>query len=405
MAQDKRELEDWITAYIRYTQGSEPPLAYHTWIGVSMIAGALQRKNFMQMGFETLYPNMYVILVGPSGRARKGIALGIGKDLLSEVTGVVMTSENATREALIRCMKGATLNSAMPDGTILFHCSVTCFSEELSVFLGQGDIKFLASLTDWYDSKSNWTYETKNQGKDHLQGLCFNLLGATAPEWLQSMLPQEAIGGGFTSRVIFVVEEQKSKTVPEHILSKEEIRIKEALISDLVKINNMVGQFEFTPDGKSAYVDWYQVHDAAISKGHFPVEDERFTGYSERRATHLRKLMMVMSASRGDDHKLTKEDFSRADRLLKATELKMSRTFGGLGKAKYADVTEKVIDYISKVKVVSRRDLLRKFYRDIDAGTMKIIEETMDHMKIVETSHNLEGGDRIYKWIDQPKKI
>lgn len=402
MADDKRELPDWLTAYIKYTEGSEPPLAYHTWIGVSMIAGALQRKNFLQMGFETIYPNMYVILVGPSGRARKGIALGIGKDLLSNLIGVVQTSENATREALIRCMKGATLNSQMPDGKVIFHCSVTCFSEELSVFLGQGDIKFLASLTDWYDSKSDWTYETKSTGKDHLQGLCFNLLGATAPEWLQSMLPQEAIGGGFTSRVIFVVEDQKRKTVPEHNLTKEEERIKEALISDLIKINNITGEFIFDKDGKQAYVDWYSVHDAAIAKGHYPVEDERFSGYAERRATHLRKLMMIMSASRGDSHILTKEDFTRADVLLKATERKMSRTFGGLGKARYADVTEKVIDYIQKLQIVSRKDLLRKFYRDIDSSTLKIIEEVMDHMQIVEFSLNTESGDKFYKWKGKP---
>jgi molybdopterin converting factor small subunit len=393
----ERALEDWLTGYIQYTRGSEPPLAYHTWLGVSMIAGALQRKAYLQMGFEKIFPNMYIVLVGPSGRARKGIALGIGKDLLSNISGVVMTSENATREALIRCMKGAVINSLMPDGKVIFHCSVTCFSEELSVFLGQNDIKFLASLTDWYDSKDNWTYETKSTGKDHLQGLCFNLLGATAPEWLQSMLPQEAIGGGFTSRVIFVVEEQKSKTVPEHILSDEEKTIREALISDLTKINNIAGEFRRDPACVKMYNDWYQSHDKAISEGRYPVEDERFAGYAERRATHIRKLMLIMSASRSDSRIITTDDFQRADKLLKATELKMSRTFGGLGKARYADVTEKVIDYISKVKIVSRKDLMRKFYRDVDMATMKIIDEVMDAMQVV-TFTITESGDKIYTW-------
>src|SRR3990167_8712480 len=212
----ERELDDFITGYLKYTESSEPPLSYHTGISIGMIAGALHRKARLDWGFERIYPNMYIVLVGPSGRSRKGIALGIGKSILSEIGGITMTSENATREALIRAMKGAVTNFQMPNtGQILFHCSITCFSEELSVFLGQNDIKFLASLTDWYDSKDNWTYETKGTGKDHLQGLCFNLLGATAPDWLQSRLPQEAVGGGFTSRVIFVVEDKKGKTVPK----------------------------------------------------------------------------------------------------------------------------------------------------------------------------------------------
>lgn len=396
---EDRELPDWISGYIRYTQGSEPPLSYHTWIGISLVAGALQRKVYLQMGFERIFPNMYVVLVGPSGRARKGIALGIGKDLLKEITGVVMTSENATREALIRCMKGNTVNSFMPDGKIVFHCSITCFSEELSVFLGQNDIKFLASLTDWYDSKDDWSYETKSTGKDHLQGLCFNLLGATAPEWLQSMLPQEAIGGGFTSRVIFVVEEQKAKTVPEHILSNEENAIRQALVSDLNKINNLTGPFTFSPEGKKAYTDWYQSYDKAVAGGKLPVEDERFSGYAERRATHLRKLMMVMSASRTSSRVIEPQDFERANTILKATELKMGRTFGGLGKAKYADVTEKVIDYISKIKIASRRDIMRKFHRDVDPQTLRIIEEVMQNMQVVQISETPQNGDRIYKWI------
>jgi Protein of unknown function (DUF3987) len=394
-----RELSDWLTGYIRYTESSEPPLAYHTWIGIGMIAGVLQRKVMLNWGFERIYPNMYIILVGPSGRARKGVALGIGKSILAEVSGITMTSENATREALIRAMKGAITNFQMPDGKILMHCSITCFSEELSVFLGQGDIKFLASLTDWYDSKDNWTYETKGSGKDHLQGLCFNLLGATAPDWLQSMLPQEAVGGGFTSRVIFVVEDKKGKTVPKPKNTNEEIQLKNALIVDLNRINNLTGEFKFDPEGEAAYIAWYIEHDRQLDSGKYPVEDSRFNGYAERRATHIRKLMMIMSVSRGDDMLLTRQDFDRAHKLLKSTELKMARTFGGLGGAKYANATEKVMDYIRGMHApVSRRDVMAKFYRDVDGATMRIIEEVMEQTGFVTIQVMLSSGDKVYMW-------
>jgi len=394
-----RELSDWITGYIKYTESSEPPIAYHTWIAIGIIAGALQRKVQLVWGFERLYPNMYIVLVGPSGRARKGIALGIGKDILKECSGVTMTSENATREALIRAMKGAVANFQMPNAQILFHCSITCFSEELAVFLGQNDIKFLASLTDWYDSKDNWTYETKGSGKDHLQGLCFNMLGATAPDWLQSMLPQEAVGGGFTSRVIFVVEDKKGKTVPKPSLTSDESKLKNALIVDLNRINNLTGEFTFDPAGEKAYTDWYIQHDKNLDKGIYPVEDSRFAGYAERRATHLRKLMMIMSVSRNDSLILTLQDFERANKILRSAELKMSRTFGGLGGAKYAAATEKVMDYIRGMAApVSRRDVMSKFYRDVDGATMRIIEEVMEQTGFVEIKVLLQSNDKIYIW-------
>ena len=109
---------------------------------------------------------------------------------------------------------------------------------------------------------------------------------------------------------------------------------------------------------------------------------------------------MIMSVSRGDDMLLTVEDLERSNKLLKAAELKMSRTFGGLGQAKYAASTEKIMDYIRFAHApVSRRDLMSKFYRDVDGATMRIIEEVMEQTGFVEIKVLLHSGDKIYTWI------
>lgn len=394
-----REVSDWLSGYLKYTENSEPPLAYHTWCALSMIAAALQRKVHLRWGFEKIHPNLFVILVGPSGRARKGVALGIAKSMLMNISGLAVSPESSTREAIISAMKRAVSNYEDPsDGKIKFHCSLTAFSEELSVFLGQNDIKFLANLTDWYDSKDTWSYETVGRGRDSLQGLCFNLLGATAPDWLQSMLPQEAVGGGFTSRVIFVVEERKGKSIPKHQLTVEELALEEALTRDLERISQLAGAFQFSPEGEQAYVSWYEQQDKELAAGRAAVEDPRFAGYCERRATHIRKIMMLMSASRGDDLIIERDDFDRALSVLKTAELKMHQTFGGLGQAKYAAATEKVIQYIRTLGITTRSVLLAKFYRDVDSSTLKLIEEVMMQMKVVKITLNPKDGDKVYEW-------
>lgn len=365
-----------------------------------MIAGALQRKVHLRWGFEKIHPNLFVVLVGPSGKARKGVALGIAKSMLANVPGLSIAPEASTREAVISAMKRAITNyQDTDDGTIKFHCSLTAFSEELSVFLGQNDIKFLANLTDWYDSKDNWAYETVGRGRDSLQGLCFNLLGATAPDWLQSMLPQEAVGGGFTSRIIFVVEDKKGKTISKHHLTNAENELGNALTRDLERISQLAGGFHFDSDGEAAYISWYEEQDILLGKGESPIEDPRFAGYCERRATHLRKVMMLMSVSRGDDLTINLSDFDRAMKMLKSTELKMHRTFGGLGQAKYSDSTEKVMNYIRVTGITTRTMLMSRFYRDVDASTLKIIEEVMVQMKVVKITVMPDTGDRKYEWI------
>lgn len=395
-----RELEDFLSGYLTYVQNTEPPVTYHTWCGLSLIAGALQRKVHTIWGFERIYPNLFVILVGQSGRTRKGVAIGLAKNLLSKISTVSVAPEASNREVIVSAMKRALLNYQDPDdGIIKIHCSLTAFSEELAVFLGQGDIKLLANLTDWYDSKDDWVYETIGRGRDALQGLCFNLMGATAPDWLQSMLPQEAVGGGFTSRVIFVTEDRKGKTVAEHIKTLEEEELEKALIRDLERINQLSGQFIVLEDARKTYNEWYEAEDAKLDKGEAAVEDPRFLGYCERRATHLRKLMMLMSASRSDEMRIEAQDFDRALATLKMTERKMHKTFGGLGKAPNSDVTEKVIDYIRNVKTTTRSILLSRFYRDMDSNALKGIEEVIEQMRVVKIYLQPDTGEKVYKWV------
>lgn len=401
-----RELDDWLDSYLEYTENTESPTSYHTWCGLSTIAGALQRKVFLQWGLaETIYPNLYVVLIGTSGRTRKGTAIGIAKSMLKDLPGVTVVPESSSgRQAMIAAMKRANKNFEDPtDAIIKFHCSVTAFSEELSVFLGQGDIAYLASLTDWYDSKDDWEYETISRGKDSLQGVCLNLCGGTAPDWIQSMLPQEALGGGFTSRVIFVVEERKRKIVPEYFVDDATKELGKKLRLDLERIGQLAGEMTFDEAGKKAYVDWYIDQDTKLSSGQPAIQDNRFAGYCERRATHLRKLMIVCSASRGDDLKLTKADFTKALGLLEAVEGNMSKTFGGLGKSRTSEPTDLVMGFMQAVKYTTRRQVMQKFFRDVDPMTLSVIEQTLQQMgklKIVLKPDAPGGPDKTYEWLD-----
>jgi len=392
-----RELDDFLSTYLKYTDNTEPPTSYHIWTAISIIAGALQRKVYLNWGHDTIYPNMYIVLIGPSGRARKGTAMGIGNDIIKDI-GIQIASESITREALIRDMKDAISQfTDASTGKIRFHCSITTLSEELSVFLGQNDIKFLADLTNWYDSRDSWTYRTKGSGTDQIQGVCFNLLGATAPDWLQSILPQEAVGGGFTSRIIFIVEEDKGKTVPEPFLTEDEIEMRVLLKRDLERIATLTGEMIFSTEAKEFYIAWYKKHEKAITDGKPPIDDPRFSGYVDRRATHIRKLSMIMSASRGMDRIITLEDIKRAEKTLLAVEGKMYKTFGGLGRSQYSEVTDKVIKLVQQKKSVKRSYILRTMYRDIDPGTLDIIETTMTQMKLVQVVRDLTNNEVIYK--------
>lgn len=403
-----RELTSWLDSYLEYTENTESPTSYHQWCGLSVIAGALQRRVYLRWGLDQIiYPNLYVVLIGPSGRTRKGMAIGIGKSFLKSVPHVTVTPESSSgRQAMILCQKRALRNFNDPTkgNKIEFHSAVTAFSEELAVFLGQGDIAYLASLTDWYDSKDDWEYETVGRGKDSLQGLCLNFLGGTAPDWIQSMIPQEALGGGFTSRIIFVVEEKKKKIVPKHIITEREWELHGKLTRDLERIALLAGEITFSPAAEQLYTSWYVEQDTKLANKESPVSDNRFAGYCERRATHLRKLMLICSASRGDDLVIQKEDFDRAWMLLQGAEVNMHKTFGGLGKARNSDSIEQVMNFIKDARITTRTEIMRRFFRDIDLLDYNKIEETLEIvMKVIKVARvrDSESGDLIvsYTWV------
>lgn len=399
-----RELSGWLDHYLEYTENSESPTRYHTWCGLSVIAGALQRRVYIKWGLgQVIYPNLYIVLIGASGKTRKGVSIGIAKSFLKQVPGISVAPESSSgKQALILAMKRALVNFQDPsDGKVKFHCGITAFSEELSVFLGQGDIAYLASLTDWYDSTDDWEYETVGRGKDTLQGVCLNLMGGTAPDWIQSMIPPEAVGGGFTSRVIFVVEEKKKQTVPEHFMTEREKELNGKLMRDLERISKLSGEMKFSPEAKNLYVDWYRTEDAKLQANQPAIDDPRFAGYCERRSTHIRKLMIVCSASRSDELIIRPQDFHKAHDLLLDVEINMHKTFGGFGRAKNSDITETIKNFIQQMGMTTRKALLMKFYRDLTPMELGVIEQTLEQMKLIKIKLLVDSADKLYTWIGE----
>lgn len=363
----------------------------------------------MDWGYERIYPNQYIVLIGPSGQTRKGITLHIARALMEEVD-ISLVAQSITTEALISRMKNSTKSFILPDtGEVQYHSSVSCISEELSVFIGQSDIHFLASLTDWYDCAPIWTYETKNKGTDVIQGICFNLLGATAASWLPSMLPREAIGGGWTSRIIFVVEDYKGKIVADPNKSKREQSMFDDLAYDLSLVKNMNGGFTFSKEAHEAYIVWYEGYEKDIKAGRPAIPDPRFAGYMARRATHIKKVGMAISASRGSDMIITMHDFRRARKILELTETKAPKAFRDIEETKIGLACQLVLAMIETDGRAKRSKILAAYYRQLDVWTLDRVVDCLAGGRLIKVTQNLKEGEIYYErgpaFIREPDSI
>jgi len=378
--------DDWITSWLKYQDNSEAPRMFKKWVAISMISSVMQRKLKLQWGTIPIYPNMYIILTGPPA-SRKGTAMNPGLKVLRKMN-INLAAESITREMLIRELKESRQEYLDHNtGKTLGHCSLTVYSPELVVFIGHQNLALMSDLCDWFDCPEDWKYRTKTQGDDVMTNLWFSMIGGTTPALLQSAMPSDAVGSGFGSRVIFVYEEKKGKTIIYPGLAPEALVLEPKVVHDLEQISMLNGEFKITEGFMELYSEWYPAQD-----NYFLSEDPRLANYCDRRPLHLLKLSMIHSVARSDSLVIERCDLEEAINTLHEVEKKMPFTFSGVGKSDIAAVMAPIMALIAQRKRITSNEILRNFYHDIDFMALERIIKVLVHMRYVREVFSEDGA-------------
>uniref|UniRef100_A0A6H1ZC01 Putative primase n=1 Tax=viral metagenome TaxID=1070528 RepID=A0A6H1ZC01_9ZZZZ len=390
-----RKLPDWLKGYMLYTENTEPPTLFRKWTGISCIASAMQRKIRVDWGPSlTWYPNLYIVLVGPSATG-KGTAMNAGFDIISKIPSVKTAPEATSLQALISNLKDNNLTDFNPEtGEHAYHSSMTIFSEEFTVFLGYHNSELMSTLCNWYDCREKWEYDTIKRSKEKIHGVWVNLIGGTTPDLIRSSLPYESIGGGLTSRIIFIYEEKPEKLVTMPTATDKEKHLYDCLVQDLEKISLLSGSFNWTEGFMRAWDTWCR--EDRINP---PFRDPKFDGYNGRRRVHLMKLSMIVNTSHGQhDLILSEDDLIDAANILAEAEKKMALTFKGVGRSDIADLMFRANMFLmaSKTDELSYREFARYFESDADKPTL---DRLLDTLEAVGTAVVIKrpGADSIVK--------
>lgn len=397
-AEDKsRQCDNWIKEYMKYVEYTEPPLAFHKWTAVGSIASALQRRVYLRWGMEKIYPNLYIVLLGPAAQTRKSTALKIGEDLVKQINIPTIGQDNSP-EAIIREIKGSC--TSFDDGTaVRMQSAMTCFASELAVFLGQQKSDLQAYLTDWWDSPDDWKRTTKHQGTDDITGMCFTLVGAMAPDWIPHVFTPESIGGGFTSRIVFVPESRKAKIIVNPNKCPPPNGRRDKLIHDLTRINDMAGAYKLSDDAEKFYENWYYKDDTAMQEGKFAVPDRAFHTYCGRRSVVLRKLSMCLAAAESSAMVIEEHHMQEALDMMLDVEARMPGIFAMVGRSSHARQMTMISTTIKSRGTIKRSQLLGELYQDITATDLDEVEKILEGMKSIKVSRLTDEADTQYTWI------
>lgn len=357
----QRNHNDLIKAYLNYSSSHESTERVRKWSFISVLAASLERRIWLNLGYYTLYPNLYVFIIGRSGLIKKSTTTGIAVDLYRELKGGRLMSERLTAASLIEQLyqSGKTFKWK---GLPVKQSPLFAYASELSVVLQEVYGSITELLTTFYDCiphdpEKAWVNFIKKEGERKIYGPCLNILGASTKSWLRKCIPVSEMEGGFTSRIIFVVENnlpEKLVAWPDYDVEREEQRIK--IVEDLRHIHTLIGPITFSPDARLAFSRWYENHMRSV----LPMnQDPRMIGYMSRKGDTIRKLAMIHSLSCRDDREVTIKDLIWATDEIDEIESDWRLAFDGLSVPEGLDY--EIMQYVRKKVEVDRMEVIDTF--------------------------------------------
>jgi len=348
-----RNFDDWLDAYIQYAGFSEAPRRMHYWSGVSAIAGALRRHVWLDMGYFRWFPNFYIILVAPPGVVSKSTTANIAMSLLRRVPGVNFGPEAVTWQALVDAFEGST-ESFQIENIHHIQSAMTIESGEFGNLIDPSNREQIDFLVSLWDSKiGSFQKITKGSGTNNVENPFINLIACTTPAWIAGNFPEYVIGGGFTSRCLFVYADEKEKYIayPSLHMPKEMAEIQTCLIQDLERIaTQLVGPYAIDQAAIEWGKEWYAAH---WQNKPDELDDDRFSGYLARKQTHIHKTAMCIAASLHDEMLITRQDLEKANAEVSGLEKDMVKVFARIGRTQTSVQAERLIRFIQKRGTVS----------------------------------------------------
>lgn len=353
-----RHYKNWLLGFMDYSSFGEAPKHMYFWTGVSTIAGVLRRRCWIDERSFKWFPNFYIVIVAPPGIVSKSTTAGIGMDLLRQVPGVKFGPEIVTWQALATSFVNAA-ETFEYQGLHHTQSALTIESSEFGNLLNPQDKDMVDTLVTLWDGKG-LRKETKHSGNDEIVNPWINLIACTTPAWIAGNFPEYLIGGGLTSRMVFVYADQKDKYVayPHKLAPSEHEAKRLRLIQDLEHIAiNCVGEYHLTPEAEAWGETWYERH----YKGERPknLDDDRFGGYFARKQTHIHKLAMVLAAAQRDDMLITTEDLDLANTMVTDLEPDMALVFSKIGKTDESYYADRVLAFIRRHKRLPFTEVFR----------------------------------------------
>lgn len=382
---------DFIEEVLESTQFFEAPRRFYYWSSLAAVSAVVKDRVYFDMaGNYLLYPNIYVLLYGPSA-VKKGPPIALAQDLVTRVDATRVIDGRSSIEAVLKEL--GTIYTR-PDKTMVRDSCGFLVSGELSSSI-ISNTAAMDIMTNLYDRQYNigeWRYRLKVSEGALLNKPTITWLTGTNEALFRDFIPEKNLQGGLIGRM-FVISENEDNMI-NSLMFKTKAPDRGLLAQKLKDISNLSGEFCMDNDVRHAVDSWYK----NFKKNEAPKLMDN-TGFTGRMGDFLIKMAMIISCARRGDKELIIDDVVEAKDLVTPLIVPAKKLINASKKTDESMFRKRyiVLNYLASRPTCSeeRHKILQGLGLQIDAEDLDRIAQTLiqSQVLVIDTS----AGRMIYK--------
>jgi len=349
---------DFIEKFVSLTDTGLSPESYRRWTALVLVAAILDRRVYTSIRPGLiLFPNLYVLLVGPSGRGKTPPIIA-ARDLLETQPHVGLAPDYTSYQAFIKALADRAAMVDQEEAMPRRRATMTLMLSEWAAFMNKPDNAHLAIMSHVFDC-NDFKADVLCRELNNAENLYVNICAGVVEDWFAEGMPATSFKQGFMQRVLLIFEPAlpagKDSTPPYECsldADPEVARHKfiEKMWPHLEKLAAVRGFVPWAPEALAEFNTWKEA-------GWPPVpEDTMLEGYTTRRDLFVGKIALLHAVSRhpGEQTILLK-DYQDAKKILLVAEINMPRALTAAGGNIYQLRMLAIASYVEKRYIQTKR--------------------------------------------------
>lgn len=375
----------WIGDYAELmTPTTEAPRGYHLGVGLTFVGAIIGRHISAKYGSDPLYPNLYTLLVGRSGRSRKDTAIKRATRLLTDpaLSGTRVINHGISIATDVGSSTALLSHLSDKPNTLLY---ITEFAKLMGNARRKGSESIIPTLIEAFDTPPVM-HNLSMANRIEARYPYLSMLAATQPDILSGLMSDEDMHSGFANRFLFICGEATC-AIPDPP-PVDRVRAN-ALLFDLWdrRADYTEGQqVPISPDAEAYWRDWY------VRDWNTPSMSHEEDAMRVRHAVLIVKIALIYTFCDGAKS-ISREHLERATQYVEWMWRHVQTLLGTWGRTIEGQIEELIRTVLERDGAMPKRELQMKTKRRKWAATefSKVFDAMVKNQTIITDPTGMVG--------------